>query len=387
MRSLLDLFSEIKQDKALSLYGIALSLAYILTIFFWYQSGGIYFASTDDPWCWPFYPQCWQYRPAYTHVALYFLLLGILASLSVVYFVCNKIDKACVVLFLTWIITLLLVIQDFRFRSNQFYTLSWVTLVYLFAPLKRVNIATIIVILYFWAGRLKLNWSWISGAGLHEKLWLIPESFTVAACVYVIFLQMIFIWGILARNKWIFWITFIQLIAFHLQSFSQIVYWYPWLMFLLLIFFVLNRFIPVKQGTNNSAGVLSWEKSTWILVVICSALQVNPIVYADTPLRVSTWRFLAVHIFEAKYSCNIHLERIFINGSKEAVAVDIPINKKMKCDPVIYWNHARNRCREWSLDSNFRSLELIVTYKRYPDIDNKLIRMICQDGEDVRITY
>ena len=387
MRSLTDLFSEIKQDKALCLYGIALSLAYILTIFYWYKTGGLHFASTDEPWCWPFYPQCWQYRPTYPHAVFYFSLLGVLAFLSLTFFVYNKINKACLLLFVTWILTLILVIQDFRFRSNQFYTLSWVTLIYLFAPYKRINVAAIIVILYFWAGRLKLNWGWISGAGLYEKLWIIPESLTVPACTYVIILEMIFIWGLLVRSKWIFWITFIQLIAFHLQSFSQIVYWYPWLMFLLLTFFVLHRVVPVEPAINNSIDIFSWNKSTWILVAICSALQINPIVYADTPLRVSTWRFLAVHMFEAKYSCDIQLEKNFIDGSKRAIAVNVLLNEKMKCEPVIYWSHARNRCREWSLDPNFSSLELLITYKRYPDIDRKLIKMTCKDGGDVWISY
>jgi hypothetical protein len=387
MRSSKDLFSEIKQDKALSLYGIALSLAYILSIYYWYQIGGINFASTDEPWCWPFYEKCWATRVTFTQAVCYFAILLIVACVSLSYFVYNKINKACIFLFLSWFLTFLLVIQDFRFRSNQFYMLSWVTLVYLFVPSKKNSLAAIIIALYFWAGRLKLNWEWISGAGLYEKLWLIPDNLIVASCIYVIILEMILIWGLLSKRKWIFWGTFTQLVIFHLQSFSQVAYWYPWLMFLLLSFFVLNRIFSSQVDDNQPLALVSWGKSAWITFVIFSVFQLNPILYAQTPLRVSSWRFMALHMFEAKYSCSIEIHKTSNDSPTQVMPVDLPLVPRMKCDPVIYWNYLKNRCRQWTKETQFMSADMKISYKRASDSDTKSISMMCDKSENIDIKY
>ena len=387
MRSLKDLFSEIKLDKALSLYGIALSLAYILSIFYWYKIGGIYFASTEEPWCWPFYSQCWNLRATLAQSIAHFIALLVLASISLTYFVFKKIDKACIFIFLTWVGTLLLVVQDFRFRSNQFYMLSWVTLVYLFAPSKKTSLSAIIIALYFWAGRLKLNWEWVSGADLYEKLWFIPQDLTIVACIYVIVLEMVFIWGLLSNRKWIFWGTFFQLALFHIQSFSQVAYWYPWLMFLILSFFVFNRFTIDQTSHPRSIGIFNWGVGSWAVFIIFSIFQFNPILHAQTPLRVSSWRFMSLHMFEAKYNCSIDIYRNAHNGSANVQPVELNLVPRMKCDPVIYWNYLRNRCREWGRESDFESASLKMSYKKATDIQPKTISMICDKSQRLDIEY
>lgn len=387
MGYLRNLFNEIRLDTSLHLYGVSLSLAYILTIFFWYQDGAITTASIDEPWCWPFYPSCWEHRATIYQAATFIALLGILAWLSLAYFICRKVNLACICLSLTSMMSLLLVIQDFRFRSNQICMLSWVTLVYLFAPSKRTSIPAIIIAFYLWAGKLKLNWEWISGSGLYHELWLIPQSYTTAACIYVILLQMILIWGLVSSRRWFFWTTLIQLVAFHIQSFSQIRYWYPSLMFLLLSFFVFDRIILSKNEGKQGISPSAWGKGTWVIILLFSLMQLIPIVRADTQLRVSSWRFFALHMFEAKYSCDIQVERVFQDRPVQVLPVFLVVNPKVKCDPVVYWNYARNRCREWSTEPQFLSMKVTINYRKYSDIDSKTTLISCDKQRNVDITY
>ncbi len=381
------MFNEIKLDKALSLYGIALCLAYVLSIFHWYQSGGLHFPSLNEPWCWPFFPQCWNFRITLNLSIIHFLTIFLLALISLFYFIFKKIDKACFFLFLTWIVTLLLVIQDFRFRSNQFYILSWVTLVFLFAPSKKTTIPVIIIAIYFWAGRLKLNWEWISGSALYEKLWLIPEQLIVASCVYVIVLEMIFIWGLLSKRRLIFWGTISQLLLFHIQSFSQVAYWYPCLMFLILSFFVLNRFFTNQSPQTQNLNIQGWQKSSWIIFILFSIFQLNPIIYVQTPLRVSSWRFMSLNMFEAKYNCNIEIYKNIYSSIKQLESINLHLAPRMRCDPVIYWNHLRNRCRELNKEPGFQSTWIKISYKKATDINYKIISMYCDEKQEIKIEY
>ena len=47
----------------------------------------------------------------------------------------------------------------------------WACFVYLLIPGKRDAVRLLLVLFYFWAGTLKVNWEWISGAALYRPLW------------------------------------------------------------------------------------------------------------------------------------------------------------------------------------------------------------------------
>ena len=57
-------------------------------------------------------------------------------------------------------------------------------------------------------------------------------------------MECLFSWGLLARNRWLFWGVFAQILLFHLVSFSVVGFYYPILMVLLLSVFPLSRFRP-----------------------------------------------------------------------------------------------------------------------------------------------
>jgi hypothetical protein len=99
---------------------------------------------------------------------------------------------------------------------------------------------------YFWAGTLKVNWEWISGAALYRPLWFFTGRGVIVACAYVVLMELFVSWGLLARRSWIFWSAVAQLALFHVMSWAVVDFFYPILMFLLLSIVVLDRLYPVK---------------------------------------------------------------------------------------------------------------------------------------------
>ncbi len=92
---------------------------------------------------------------------------------------------------------------DYRLRANEFYMLFWLNGVFLVWRHRRWAMPLLLISFYFWAGRLKLNHEWLSGSVLYGDLWFISPQYVPAACTYVVILEMVFIWGLLARHRWV----------------------------------------------------------------------------------------------------------------------------------------------------------------------------------------
>jgi len=152
----------------------------------------------------------------------------------------------------------LILFQDYRLRLNQHYMTYWVTLAFLFVPYKRRAISYLVASFYFWAGTLKFTPDWFSGAALFGRAPLgVPQSLIPASCIYVVFLELVVTFGLLIRNRWIFWCALIQFIAFHIASWPIVQFFYPTLMLSILTIFPLARYIadPAKPEAKRPLGV------------------------------------------------------------------------------------------------------------------------------------
>jgi hypothetical protein len=158
---------EIRSDRALTFYGIALAAAHLLTSIQWQFRSGVSLMIGGDAarLCWPFFENCHAFRVCSVwtvHYALWaFFLLSGLAGLC---FLVRKVSAGYWLLMLATTIRLVIMVQDYRLRANQHYMLNWIVLAYLFFPGKRVLLRHLLVSLYFWAGILKLDWEWLSGS-------------------------------------------------------------------------------------------------------------------------------------------------------------------------------------------------------------------------------
>src|SRR5262249_24393278 len=162
--------AEIEADPALRAYGVALALLHVLTVVWWLAQGAVGFLHAGaEPICWPVFPECERLRGLRPRALVYPLLAHELAAVGVgLLFVSRaQTGAAYTGLLALDVLKAGIMLLDFRLRMNQHYMAFSVTAVYLFVPGKRNALRVPVALFYFWAGTLKLNWEWVSGAGLY----------------------------------------------------------------------------------------------------------------------------------------------------------------------------------------------------------------------------
>ena len=210
-----------------------------------------------EPICWPYFETCGHIRFDESGLVLLLLVYGVLiiAAGCAIALASHRIWWTLTVALNVYLLALTSL--DYRFRANEFYMLLWLNAVFLFWPAKRWAVPLIVISFYFWAGTLKLNYEWLSGAVLYNRLYIIPPSLTWLACCFVVLLEMVLIGGLLAKRAWLRWLTLGELALFHLQSLSQIHWFYPLLMAVMLSWFPIQWLVfrnAYYSGYSHSAN-------------------------------------------------------------------------------------------------------------------------------------
>ena len=264
---------------------------------------------------------------------------------------------------------------DYRLRANEFYMLFWVNGVFLLSRHPRWTIPITILSFYFWAGILKVNREWLSGAILYHDLWLIPRASVPAACLYVVILELVFIWGLLARRGWVVAGVIGQLALFHLQSLSQIHWIYPLLMGAILSWFVLDRLVGARAGRADLGGLLGGRapRGAYAVMAAFAVLQLVPSLYRGDSTLTGQGRVFALHMFEARQQCDVTATH---QDGTELERFDLKLASlapRMVCDPTVYFSRATTLCRtRRTLDPSF-DVHLLMRAKRTTDLDFKVI--------------
>jgi hypothetical protein len=344
---------EIRSDRALTFYGIALAAAHLLTSIQWQFRSGVSLMIGGDAarLCWPFFEACHVVHVSVwaVHYTLWaFFLLSVLAGAC---FFFRRISAGYWLLVLVTAIRLLIMIQDYRLRANQHYMLNWIVLAFLFLPGKRILLHHLLVSLYFWAGILKLDWEWLSGVALYnqDRLWL-PASLVPASCVYVVFLETTLIFGLYSRRSWIFYGTLAQLAAFHIFSWPIVGFWYPTLMFCLLAVLPLTRLLhpPGEWVTFSSLRDLGRRRLNVAVLVVFALLQMVPRVFPGDSALTGEGRVFALHMFDALVVCEAKLTYHLADGStrEDFLPETGRLPHRSRCDPIIFFDLATNSCRQ-----------------------------------------
>ena len=221
------------------------------------------------------------------------------------------------------LVKILIIVQDYRLRLNQHYMAFFVALAFLLFPAKRRTLQYLIVLFYFWAGTIKLNREWLSGASLYRRefLWL-PDSLVPAACAYVVVLETILVFGLLARRPWIFWATLAQLALFHVMSWPIVGFFYPSLMFSILGIFALSRIFSAEPEERPSLARIERgleRRSTYALLAGFSLLQVVPYAFPGDSAITGEGRLFALHMFDAQVVCESHVTFHDVQGGSRRV--------------------------------------------------------------------
>ncbi len=342
---------ELRADAALTLFGAALAFANVVTFVQWKFHNGVplMIGRGHDGLCWPFWERCHAYAlpVSVVNAGLWLYLLLALAAAGA--FLARRVAAGYWLLLIVNVMRMLVVLQDYRLKANHHYMLNWMVLAYLFLPYTRAMLRHVLVSIYFWAGALKLDPDWLSGAALYsqDRLWF-PRALVPAACVYVVVLEMGLIWGLYARRRWMFWGTLAQLALFHYTSWPIVGFWYPTLMLCLLTILPLARLLPAPRAEGAPevrAGRRPALALAAVVALIFAALQMMPRAFPGDTAITGEGRMFALHMFDALVECDATLTYHLPGGDRVQIRDETKrLPHRSRCDPLVYYAIARNEC-------------------------------------------
>ena len=327
---------------------------------------------TVEPICWPYFESCWQYRFKSTDDIAAVLVIDLLLIVAAGVALAQRARRTFTMLLVVLNVSLFALMSlDYRLRGNEFYMLFWLNVVYLCWPAKRWSIPLVIVSFYFWAGVLKLNYEWLSGAVLYHALWGIPASLNWLACSYVVVMEMLVTWALLARRALLFWCALAQLALFHVESLSQIHWFYPLLMAAILSWFVIDRLSGPDDGRAALTLLvrLRAPRAAYGILGLFAAFQLTPYLYRGDRALTGQGRIFALHMFEARQVCDVTAVLHRTGAPDQTVDLKLPgLNPREICDPVVYFSRVENLCRSRTSDPALQDVDWTMKIKRTTDV-------------------
>ena len=391
IRFLRSQIAEIERDDVLRWYGVAMAFLHVVTYLFWVDQRIVAFVNAQaEPICWPLVPACERLRVLSAPGVALLLRAYFAAAIGVgLLFACRRlVPWAYAGLVLVNALKLAIMLLDYRLRMNQHYMGFFATFAYLFVPAKRDALRVLVTLFYFWAGTLKLNWEWISGAGLYRPMWPFSGGGVVAACAYVIVLELGVAWGLLAGRAWIFWAAFAQFLVFHALSWQVVGFFYPLLMFAILAIFPLSRLVPPRDPPEGLLTALCRGREVWpvyALAALFSLLQLIPYAFPGDRTLTGQGRLYALHMFDARATCTGWADLHNADGTTTRRDLKLPLDTRIACDPIVYFNRARNLCRQRNAGRHaFQDLDLFLSARRSSDGAMKRVidtKGFCAKGE------
>jgi hypothetical protein len=383
--------AEIEGDAALRWYGVALAFLHVITYLYWVDQRVVAFVHAEaEPICWPVAPACEKLRVLSAAGVTLLLRAYFAAAVGAGLLFASRrlVPWAYAGLVLVNLLKLGVMLLDYRLRMNQHYMGFFATFAYLLVPGKRDALRVLVTLFYFWAGTLKLNWEWISGAGLYRPMWPFSGVGVVLACVYVIVLELGVAWGLLAKRAWIFWTSFAQFLVFHALSWQVVGFFYPLLMFAILAIFLLSRLVEPRDPPEGLLVAL-WRgralRSAYALAALFSLLQLVPYAFPGDRTLTGQGRLYALHMFDARATCVGWADLRNADGTTTRRDLKLPLDTRIACDPIVFFNRARNLCRQRDAGRvAFEDLDLVLSARRASDGEMKRViatRGFCAKGD------
>ncbi|TFH31573.1 MAG: hypothetical protein E4H00_03235 [Myxococcales bacterium] len=368
--------AEVRDDPALRAYGAVLALIHVLTAWWLFDNRLYLLLPTTDPVCWPLVPGCDALRvlsPRMLRVVV--VGYGSLGALATVLFLCRRTAGVAFVLLAGLVaLEISILALDFRLRRNQHYMALATMLTFLALPNRRDTVRVLIVLFYVWAGMLKLDYEWLSGAGLYKPIWLFTGRGIVVACIYVVVLELVIVWGLLTHRRGWFWAAFAQVLVFHVFSWNVVGYFYPVLMFGLLTIFPLCQWVPPPAGSTASPTLLRdlvrgrAAVSVYVAATALSVLQLIPHLYPGDIALTGEGRLYALNMFDAKMRCDAFAELRNRDGSTSRESLLLSTEPRTRCDPIMVRAAALMLCaRRDRGELDFVDLDMVLSTRRFTD--------------------
>ena len=364
--------TEIRNQPLLRAFGSFLAFTHLLTAYFWLDSywGHIGHFTDQYPLCWPHLQGCESLgRMTPNQLFVVMGLYSVVAAGSGAMFYFSKWTRVAILLLaLASLIKFGLFQLDFRLSGNYHYMHFWVLAAYFFVPQKSLTIRFLIFGFYFGAGFLKLNREWLTGSAIWENPYL-SGSLLQAGCIYVVVLELVLIFGLLSRRRWVFWATVAQLFLFHIVSYLIVYYYYPLMQISLLSLFVMAERLSPGDFRWSRLKELRWP-SLALLVLYISAQMVPVLLGGDRAIE-TRGRLVALSMFDALVTCQYFSVARFENSTGDLIAYPQSriyyLERRLNCDPHVLLTDAKYRCQQLKENPAFRTLEIILKSKRKSD--------------------
>jgi hypothetical protein len=370
--------SAIDGDPALRTYAAIASLLHPLTGLAWLTYKHVTTLATgDDRVCWPLAPHCDRVRallsPALVAGAIaVYMALGAAAALLFALPRANaaRANAAVATFAVAALAGTALCSLDYRLRFNQTYMLAWVVIAILVAPRKAQVIQALVALFYLWAATLKLNPEWLSGAALYEKPFLVPASLVPAACVYVLVLEMVLIWGLFSPDARWRWAVYAQLLLFHALSWNVVGYFYPLLMFGLTAVYPLV-WLRAPGETLTLARLRAdpgARRAVGGAALLFSAFQLAPRLLPGDTAITGEGRLFALHMFDARVECTGGATLRAQDGAlSRAALINEHEDARTRCDPIVLVAQGQRLCRLLAQQGDARRVDVAIDAKRVTD--------------------
>lgn len=335
-------------------YGCALSLLHPLVALSWIIDKRIaLLLTTPDYVCWPLFPSCHVVRE-WSSPTRILVVVAVYAAFGVIAAGLFAVKQARAAMFAFVAATVLgfaIYALDYRLRSNQSYMFGCIALAFVFRTRasagwrRRLEMCSVLLpLLYAWAGMLKTNREWTSGAALYETPLFVPASLIPAACVYVLVLELALVWGLFSSDQRIRWAVYGQLVLFHIVSWKVVGFFYPLLMLGLTSVFPLVWLLCPEDALTWRRLFSERELRQDALAVggILSAFQLVPRLFPGDTAITGEGRLFGVHMFDAKVECaggaTVGPMKVELIAQAEAI--------RMRCDPIVLRANIQHLCRK-----------------------------------------
>jgi hypothetical protein len=354
-------FEELREDKALRVYGSMLALAHVVFAAWCGMKMDILLGDQRGSVCWPMFPNCAGLK-IFSQTGWFVVLLvyALLACAVAVIFLNRRVSGlklAGATIFLC-LIKVLLMACDFRFRHNVNDIHLFVTCAFLFAPNRQLACRWLVVLFYFFLGLVKLqSVDWLSGAALPSDPFLIPKPFIPFFIYSVIGLELGFSWLLLSQKRAVVTAVLALFVLYHLLLWGSVGYFFPLTM--ICVGSVLWRPGASLMLTRQNVLALS------VYLGVFSLLQVPQRMIGKESDLTGEGRIWGVNMFDAKPIC-MGMATVSAPDIKPKYInlVDGLDELRTKCDPISIRSRAYGVCAFIAKNKKVDRIVDVVLYSK-----------------------
>jgi hypothetical protein len=382
MKFILNQIAEIQNDWRLRVYGACLTATHFFTYIFW--SGRPFWHhhhwGNTEPICWSYFQSCHEIHPFLERFGVFIFNGYLLAAVGA--FVAFLLLKRQVVAYGLFALALVLKFAifstDYRMMGNYHYMSIILCAAFLLLPHKMTSLRMVVVSFYIGAGLIKFNSDWLSGAAMLRPP-IIQGKMLEWATAFVILLEIGLAPLLLFAEKAVRWAVLGLFIFFHLFSWHIVGWFYPSLMFLMLVIFVLVE-LPRSAPPLTARQVIRHPLNTTFFLLFFLA-QLYPLVFEPGSALNGRGRILSLNMLDAKSVCSNHLFLSFKTGIIEQI-LQSPTNAvRVRCDPLFYLTELRKICEQMRKNPDFIDADFVLTARRISNPEEQettSLRKVCR---------